>query len=99
MNILNILQELKRPVVYGRFHKEQELPYFCIMGTGQFNFAADNTYIHSENSYQIEYYFDKKNEEFETEIEQLLLENGYQYEKSEDLYLDEENVFLIYYDI
>lgn len=99
MSILNVLQELNRPVAYGKFHYEQELPYFCIMGAGQFNFPADNTYIFTENNYQIEYYFDKKDEEFESEIEQLLLANGYQYEKSEDLYIDEENLFLIYYDI
>ena len=48
---------------------------------------------------QIEYYFTQKNEANETAIEDALLENGFLYEKSEDVYIEDENVFVIYYNI
>ena len=35
----------------------------------------------------------------EARIEALLLENGYLYDKSEDVYIEDEGVFVIYYTI
>ena len=64
------------PVVYSHFSNNQdspnhiEPPYLAYIGNGQDNFEADNTYYWNNNKYQIEYYFTKKNEELETEIEQ-----------------------------
>ena len=50
-----------------------------------------------ENSYQVEYYFTEKNEQNEAVIEEALLDNGYLYEKSEDIFIESEGVFVIYY--
>lgn len=74
-------------------------PYVVYLGAGQTDFSADNTYIWKRNNYQIEYYFTEKNEEQEAEIEKLLLDNGFQYDKSDDVFIDDENVFVIYYTI
>lgn len=99
MTIYQMLSTLGCPVAYGYHSKEQSLPYFCIVGAGQDRFEADNTYYVTENRWQIEYYFKIKNVEFEASIEALLLDNGYHYEKSEDIYIEDQDVYLIYYDI
>ncbi len=102
MTIFETLQRTGLPCAYSHFRKKdapKTPPYIVYLGAGQNNFEADNTFYHSENRYQVEYYFTDKNEEKEAEIEQLLLENGYLYEKSEDVYIEEEGVFVIYYTI
>ena len=43
--------------------------------------------------------FIEKDETMEARIEALLLENGYLYDKSEDVYIEDEGVFVIYYTI
>jgi hypothetical protein len=58
---------------------------------------ADNTHYWRRNQYQVEYYFTTKNESNEAAIEDALLENGYLYDKSEDVYIEDEGVFVIYY--
>ena len=91
------------PCAYSHFGKgdnvPEEPPFIVYMGDGQGNFAADNTYYHSENQYRIEYYFTEKDEETEDRIEELLLANGYLYDKSEDVFIESEDVFVIYYSI
>lgn len=99
MTIYNLISTLKKPVAYGYHSKPQTLPYFCIIGSGQEQFQADNTYYTKKDNWQIEYYFIEKDPDFEHDIEDLLLDYGYKYEKSEDIYIEEEDVFVIYYDI
>lgn len=99
MSVLEVLQTLGRPVAYGYHSEDQTLPYFCLMGYGQDAFEADNTYYTTRDRTQIEYYFKKKNRGFERQIETLLLEHGYKYSKSEDVYVEEQDVFLIYYHV
>jgi hypothetical protein len=97
MSIQSTLVGLDLPVAYGRFRKQQELPYIVYMGAGQNQSDADNTHYHSENSYQIEYYFKEKNEANEKAIEEALLRDGFNYDKSEDAYIESEGLFVIYY--
>lgn len=90
------------PCAYSHYRGDdapEAPPYIVYLGDGQTNFAADNTYIHKENRYTIEYYFTEKNEQQETEIENFLLANGYLYEKSEDVYIEDQGVFVIYYSL
>ena len=60
---------------------------------------ADNTLYWRENTYQVEYYFATKNEENEEAIEEALLRDGYLFEKSEDVPIEDEDIFVIYYDV
>ena len=95
---------LKIPVAYSHFkQKDGEVPeappYVVYLGAGQDTTAADNEYVYRRNRYQIEYYFTEKNEEQEAAIEDLLLANGYLYQKSEDVYVEEMGVFVIYYEV
>lgn len=100
MTIFETLQATGLPCAYSHFKdksKPKSPPYIVYIGSGQQNFKADDTYYHNENGYQVEYYFTKKNEVLETTIETKLLENGFLYQKSEDTYIEEEGVFVIYY--
>lgn len=100
MTLYQTLQEIGLPVSYA-FHVDQdspiEPPYLVYIGDGQDTFNADNTHYYRQNRYQVEFYFTQKNEETEAAIEDALLGSGYLYEKSEDIYIEEENVFVIYY--
>jgi hypothetical protein len=90
------------PVAYSHFTDKDSPsspPYIVYLGNGQDNFKADDTFYFTENRYQIEYYFTEKDEEEESKIEKCLLDNGLRYEKSEDVYIEDEGVFVIYYQI
>lgn len=78
---------------------EQEVkpPFVVYYGSGQNKQSADDTHYWSENSYNIEYYFTEKSIQAEEAIETAILDGGYQYEKSEDVYLEDEDLFAIYY--
>lgn len=100
MDIVNTLKKTGLPVVYSHSRKKNvKLPYIAYIGDGQDVKAADNTYYYSRNNYQIEYYYIKKNEAAEEAIEQALLEDGWPYSKTEDVYIDDEEVFVIYYHV
>ena len=97
MTIFQVLQSTGLPCAYSHFKKAQSPPYIVYIGNGQETFEADNTHYYRRNTYQVEYYFTTKNEQNEAAIEDALLSNGYLYEKSEDIYIEEEGVFVIYY--
>lgn len=97
MTIFETLQSTNLPCAYSHFKTKQEPPYIVYIGNGQETFEADNTHYWKTNSYQVEYYFTEKNEQNEAVIEEALLDNGYLYEKSEDIFIESEGVFVIYY--
>lgn len=97
MTMYEILQGTGLPCAYSHFKTAQQPPFLVYIGDGQDNFSADNTFYHSRNNYQIEYYFKTKNEQNEQAIEAALLAAGYPYEKSEDNYIDDQGLFVIYY--
>ena len=99
MSIYQVLQSTGVPCAYSHFRKPQSPPYIVYIGDGQETFEADNTHYYRQNTYQVEYYFTTKNESNEASIEDALLEAGYLYEKSEDVYIEDQNVFVIYYNI
>ena len=92
------------PTFYGRYPSDEENqppepPFICYMGAGQETFDADNTFYYSQNEYTAEYYFLRKNEETEAALEASLLANGYKYTKSDDIYIESEDMYYIVYDI
>lgn len=99
MTIFQVLQSTGLPCAYSHFKKKQSPPYIVYIGNGQDVFEADNTHYWKQNTYQVEYYFTTKNEQNEASIENALLEAGYLYDKSEDNYIEDEGVFVIYYNI
>ena len=99
MSIYQTLQSTGLPCAYSHFKKAQDPPYIVYIGSGQNYMDADNTHYYRQNTYQVEYYFTAKNETNEASIENALLGAGYNYTKSEDVYIQEEDVFVIYYQI
>lgn len=97
MKIFETLGETGLPVAYRAFETKQKLPYIVYIGDGQGTFGADDTVYYAGNKYQVEYYFDRKNEANEAKIEKTLTDNGFFYEKSEDAYIESEGVSVIYY--
>ena len=97
MSIYSTLQSTGLPCAYSHFKTDQTPPYIVYVGNGQDNLDADNTHYWRNNRYQVEYYFTEKNESNEASIEDALLDAGFLYEKSEDIYLEDQDVFLIYY--
>ena len=99
MTIYQVLQSTGLPCAYSHFKKAVEPPYLVYIGGGQDVLEADNTHYWRNNLYQIEYYFTDKNETNEAAIEKVLLENGLLYDKSEDVFIEDEGVFVIYYTV
>lgn len=99
MTIYQTLQSTGLPCAYSHFKTDQASPYIVYIGSGQDYMDADNTHYWRQNTYQVEYYFTTKNESNETAIEDALLGQGYNYTKSEDVYIEDEGVFVIYYQI
>ena len=97
MTIFQTLQSTGLPCAYSHFKKGQTPPYIVYIGNGQDVFEADNTHYWKQNTYRVEYYFTTKNESNEEAIETALLDNGFLYDKSEDVYIEDEGVFVIYY--
>ena len=97
MTIYQTLQSTGLPCAYSHFKTDQDPPYIVYIGNGQDVLNADNTHYWRRNTYQVEYYFTTKNESSEAAIEDALLENGFIYEKSEDIYIEDQDVFVIYY--
>ena len=99
MSIYSTLQGTGLPCAYSHFKKKQEPPYIVYIGSGQDFMDADNTHYWRQNTYRVEYYFTTKNETNESAIESALLSAGYNYQKSEDVFIEDEGVFVIYYQI
>ena len=99
MSIFSTLQGTGLPCAYSHFKTPQQPPYIVYIGSGQDVMEADNTHYWRENKYQVEYYFTAKNESNEASIESALLEAGYLYDKSDDIYIEDQGVFVIYYNV
>ena len=97
--IQDTLKATGLPCAYSHFTKPVAPPFLVYIGNGQTTFGADNTWRYRNNQYQIEYYFTEKNEAKEKAIEDALLSDGFNYEKSEDSYIESEGLFVIYYQV
>lgn len=95
--IQETLLKTKLPCAYSHFRQPVQPPFIVYLGNGQTTFGADNTWAYRNNQYQVEYYFTEKNEQNEKAIEDTLLQDGFNYEKSEDSFIESEGLFVIYY--
>lgn len=101
MSIFETLQSTGLPCRYSHFKQGEVVPprYIVYLGSGQASLAADDTKVWTRNEYQVEYYFTSKDESAEAAIEAALLASDYMYEKSGDVYIESEGVFVIYYQV
>lgn len=96
-SLYDALLQAGLPIFYGSAPRGTQLPYLIYIGDGQNVFTADNTYYWRQDEFRLEYYFREKSGLMEAEIEVTLLDAGFRYEKSEDVYIEDEHVFVIYY--
>ena len=98
MTIQQTLELTGLPVrYYTMTGKKLPARYIVWYGNGQAATAADDTLFYKTNEYVVEYYYKRKDEEAEAAIENALLQNGNIFEKSEDVYIDDEGMYVIYY--
>ena len=97
--IFEALESTGLPAAYSHFEKETQPPFVVYTGAGQNQTHADNEIYFSENVYQVEYYFTEKDEEDEAAIEKALTDSLFTYTKSEDVYIEDQDLFVIYYDV
>lgn len=82
---------------YGTASGDVALPFIVYMGDGQDTFSSDNIIYWKKEKYRAEYYFKVKSETNESAIETALNNNGFFYEKSEDTWMQDQEIFVIYY--
>lgn len=99
MSLVDTLRDMDIRAAYGKFDKQMKLPYAVVLGDGQQQIFADNTIYDKRNTYTVEYYFQSKSSAREDALEDGLLAAGYIYDKSEDVYIEDERVFVIYYTV
>lgn len=98
VNIFELIEErLNIPVQYGRNKDLIKPPFLIYLGEGTTNITADNKIYNSKNKYSLEFYFEKKKEELETKIENIFNENNIIWEKTEDIFIEKENLFEVVY--
>lgn len=78
-------------------NNSKKFPYFVYYGNGSNNFKADDEVYSTTNNYIVEYYFKFKNEKLERKIEEIFNDNKIIWEKSDDIYINDEKVFMIRY--
>lgn len=94
-----IKDDLGIDAVYSHFTNGHSLPYMAYIGNGQTQMLADGTAYWRTNTYQVELYFQKKDETLESSIEEAFLAGGWNYSKSDDAYLEDEGIFVIFFDL
>ena len=77
--------------------QEEEAPYLVYRARGSRNLNADNRVYYKNYRYLLEYYFREKDEEMEDMIEDRLDENEVVWSKSDDIMIEGEDIFVIYY--
>lgn len=98
-SITTTLTGIGLPVAYSHHRAAVNPPFLVYIGSGQNTLEADGTHYWRQNTYQVEYYFAIKDEAQETSIEDALLADGWLYDKSEDVFIESEGVFVIYYTV
>lgn len=94
------MKEFNLPIEYGRITNSKTKPPFLIyMESGRDFFFYDNSQNVKKRNFRLELYFTQKNDELEERLEKFLKDNGFIFTVSEDIYIDSENIFVIYYEV
>ncbi|MDY4128697.1 hypothetical protein [Peptostreptococcus porci] len=97
IEVLDDIKNIGIPVAYGKFESTQKPPFIVYFGSGESTFLADNTQYYSEDNYVLEYYYTRKSRKKEKELEQIFKEHEIMYDKTDDIYIDSEKIYLIKY--
>lgn len=101
--IVDVLNAIKDDTgiasTYSHYVDGHAFPYMTYIGNGQTQMLADGTAYWSANTWQVELYFTKKDERLEEAIETAFLSNGWNFDKSEDIYLEDVGAYYVYYSL
>ncbi len=92
--LIEILEKLNIPYAYDHFAEgeSRQLPFICYKLPKSENFSADGKAYHKKSVVSIELYTEKKDLKIENEVETVLDEYGYFYNKSET-WIDREKMY------
>ncbi len=100
------LQELKTaldglniPVAYSHFKDNTYPPYCVFFVDSQDGFYADNVTYTKSKTINIELYTDMKNETLEASLEQILNDNEIPFEVITEVFIEDENMYEVVYEI
>lgn len=94
-----LLKQIKIPVAYDHFIDEVEPPFMAYREKATDNFKADNKVYLFFNAFEIELVTTKKDVELENKISNLLTENEIPYEKTDEIWDNNEKIYHIFYEI
>lgn len=97
-NPMEIFKDFELDIDHGTI-KKSEPPFLVYRGKGSSNFNAEDKVYYSVYDYTIEYYFIYKDEDMEKAIEERFDSENIMWDKSSDIFIEEENMFVIYYNI
>ena len=99
--IVAVLRAIKSDLgidsVYSHYKGAHVAPYMTYIGSGQIQHEQDNRIAWRSNTFEVSYYFKKKDEDMETAVEDHFIAGGWHYDKSSDGFL--EDLFYIIYDL
>ena len=106
MNLIelkNILDATGFPVAYLRFYETEgeplpEPPFIVYLVAYSSNFMADNLVYKEINNIQIELYTDKKDQDAENKVAQVLNDNELPYSTTES-FIESENMYQKIYEV
>jgi hypothetical protein len=96
--VIKILEEMGLPYAYDHFAEGEgpDPPFVCFRCPNSDNFAADGTVYFPITEIDIELYTDRKDPEIEKKLEDLLIESGIFFEKTET-WIESEKLYEVLY--
>ena len=99
--IYELLKTLNIPVAYNHFNSEQNVvpPFVAYREASPETFKADGQTYYRPYNYEIELITEKKDVVLEKKIEDLLTTNNLPYDKSDEVWDEDEKIYHNYYEI
>lgn len=96
--VMQMLEELKIPYAYDHFAEGEspEPPFICFLFPGSDNFSADNIVYAEFSNLSIELYTNEKNQELEDQVEAVLNNHEFFWNKSE-VWIESEKLYEVLY--
>lgn len=99
--LFDLLKTLEIPVAYDHFNSDKniKLPFLVYREQIPYTFKADDTTYHQFFNYEIELATEIKDIALERKIEGLLTTNKIPYDKSDEVWDNDEKIYHIFYEI
>lgn len=100
-DIFNLLKRLNIPVAYDHFETKPKVipPFVAYRENTPETFKADGKTYYRPYEFEIELVTEKKDVELEETIEELLTQNNIPYDKSDEIWDDDEKIYHNFYEI